>query len=86
VPVGEVAHYECYRPPECVIIKIQKERGSLSLPLSLEVNPTEPAMTKGNVIFLSVVALLLVGLNVFAAVRDNNGMRCYAQPVSEQCK
>jgi hypothetical protein len=42
-------------------------------------------MTKGNVIFLSVVTLLLVGLNVFAAVRDDNGMRCYAQPVSEQC-
>lgn len=42
-------------------------------------------MNKGNVIFLSVVTLLLIGLNVFAAVRDDNGMRCYAQPISEQC-
>ena len=43
-------------------------------------------MNKGNVIFLSVVTLLLIGLNVFAAVRDDNGTRCYAQPTSEQCK
>lgn len=43
-------------------------------------------MTKANVIFIIVVVIVLVGLNVFAAVRDDNGMRCYAQPVSEQCK
>ena len=42
-------------------------------------------MTKGNVTFLSVVTLLLIGLNVFAAHRDDAGMRCYAQPISEQC-
>lgn len=43
-------------------------------------------MNKGNVVFLSAVTVILLGLNVFAAVRDNSGVKCYAQPVSEQCQ